>query len=221
MIVYRAVKISTLCGRTGARAAAVTLAALLMGACSAPSQSALPVSEQDRSNLIKAAQQVLVNRCMQARDTVESTPRQAVLFGAGRTELSLTLATGYTVRAHTDGCLAQAHRFLYGDQTRWFRAEVIVNNLRPMAQAQLRQDPAYRAALARRDACTDHDASCVRASGLKDLRTRLEPVRLAQVRAAHRDDLITYDRLRDRAVHLAASLLADHPTPHPKGTSRP
>jgi hypothetical protein len=44
--------------------------------------------------------------------------------------LSLRLTTGHVVRAHTDGCLAAAQRRLYGDQRRWFRASVVVNNLR-------------------------------------------------------------------------------------------
>ncbi|MEU6864306.1 hypothetical protein ABZ924_13685 [Streptomyces sp. NPDC046876] len=143
--------------------------------------------------------------------------QQAAMFGAAPAELSVTLATGYTVRAHTDGCLAEAHRFLYGDQARWFRAEVTVNNLRPEAQARLGEDPAYRAALARRAACEDHDTPCIRASGLEELRTRLEPARLAEVRAAHRAEITAYDQLRDRALHRAAALLAGRPTPHPKG----
>ncbi|MEU3777719.1 hypothetical protein AB0F11_31890 [Streptomyces sp. NPDC032472] len=143
--------------------------------------------------------------------------RQAAMFGAAPAELSVTLATGYTVRAHTDGCLAEAHRFLYGDQARWFRAEVTVNNLRPEAQARLGEDPAYRAALARRAACDDHDAPCIRASGLEELRTRLEPARLAEVRAAHRAEITAYDQLRDRALHRAAALLAAAPPPNRKG----
>ncbi|MGA4956486.1 hypothetical protein [Streptomyces lavendulocolor] len=167
--------------------------------------------------MIAAAQRILVHRCLHARAAAGPPPRQEVLFGTGPTELAITLSTGYTVRAHTDGCLAEAHRYLYGDQERWFRAEVTVNNLRPEAQARLREDADYRAALARRAACDDHDTSCVRAAGLERLRARLEPARLAEVRAAHRGDLTTYDRLRDRAVRRAAGLLADRPTPRQKG----
>ncbi|CCK24885.1 hypothetical protein BN159_0506 [Streptomyces davaonensis JCM 4913] len=154
---------------------------------------------------------------MTARGAAAPPPQEEALFGSGRAELSVTLATGYTVRTHTDGCLAQAQRFLYGDQARWFRAEVIVNNLRPQAQARLSEDPGYRAALARRAACSDKDTRCVRASGLAALRARLEPARLAEVRAAHRREITTYDQLRDRAVHRAAGLLATQPTPHQKG----
>ncbi|MCB5178779.1 hypothetical protein [Streptomyces antimicrobicus] len=189
----------------------------LWGCAGARTQPALPPTEQGRSELIKAAQQVLVDRCLTEQGAAGPPPRQEVLFGTGPTELSVTLATGYTVRAHTDGCLARAHRFLYGDQARWFRAEVTVNNLLPEAQARLGRDPAYRAALARRAACADGDTPCVRASGLEELRTRLEPERLAEVRAAHRDEITTYGQLRDRALHRAAGLLAGRPTPHRKG----
>ncbi|MFF5250984.1 hypothetical protein ACFY4K_02825 [Streptomyces leeuwenhoekii] len=196
---------------------AAGLTVLLAGACTGQPRPALPASEQGRSDLIDTAQRILVNQCLRARGAAGPPPRQEVLFGTGPAELSITLPTGYTVRAHTDGCLAQAHRYLYGDQERWFHAQVTVNNLRPEAQARLREDPAYRAALARRAACDDRDTACIRASGLERLRSRLEPGRLAQVRAAHRDDITTYDRLRDRAVRRAAGLLADRPTPYRKG----
>lgn len=166
--------------------------------------------------MIKAAQKLLTDRCMAARGAAGPPAAQRALFGSGPAELSLTLATGYTVRAHTDGCLAEALRFLYGDQARWFRAEVTVNNLRPEAQARLAEDPAYRAALARRAACPGDDASCARASGLDALRARLEPARLAEVRAAHRAEIAAYDHLRDRAVRRAATLLARQSTPHQK-----
>ncbi|MFF8659762.1 hypothetical protein [Streptomyces huasconensis] len=191
-------------------AAALTL--LLAAACTTRPQPELPASERSRSDLIATAQQVLVDQCLHARGAAGPPPRQKVLFGTGPAELSITLATGYTVRAHTDGCLAKAHRYLYGNQKRWFHAQVTVNNLRPEAQALLREDADYRAAHARRAACDDQDSACIRASGLKALRARL-----AQVRAAHRDDITTYDRLRDRAVRRAAGLLADRPTPQWKG----
>lgn len=193
------------------------VAVLLTGGCSSTTRLELPASEQGRSDLIKAAQQVLVDRCLTTRGAAGPPPRQDALFGTGPAELSITLATGYTVRMHTDGCLAEAHRFLYGDQARWFRAEVTVNNLRPEAQARLADDPGYRAALARRAACPDGDTSCARASGLEELRARLEPVRLAEVRTAHREEIATYLRLRDRALHRSAGLLAGRPTPHKKG----
>ncbi|MFJ4557182.1 hypothetical protein ACIP4Q_13930 [Streptomyces massasporeus] len=202
----------------GGTVVAAVLTVLLAGGCSGPSRPVLPTSEQARSELIKAAQQVLVDRCMTARRTAgQPVSQEDALFGTAPAELEVTLATGYTVRTHTDGCLAQAHRHLYGDQARWFRAEVTVNNLRPEAQAGLEDDPRYRAALARRAVCPDQDTRCARESGLDDVRARLEPARLAEVRAAHREDIATYDQLRDRALHRAARLLAGRPTPSSKG----
>ncbi|MFD8236000.1 hypothetical protein ACFV20_29470 [Streptomyces sp. NPDC059696] len=202
---------------------ATVLAMLLAGACDGPTRPvptapALPASERARADLIRAAQQVLVDRCMTARGASgPSASQEDALFGTAPAELEVTLATGHTVRTHTDGCLAQAHRYLYGDQARWFRAEVTVNNLRPEAQARLKEDPRYRAALARRAACPEEDTRCARDSGLDGLRARLEPARLAAVRAEHRDDIATYEQLRDRALHRAARLLAGRPTPHRKG----
>ncbi|WP_190344476.1 hypothetical protein [Streptomyces venezuelae] len=184
------------------RLAGVALPALCACGCLAQSQPALPASEQGRDDLIKAAQQMLVDRCMTARGAAGPPPQEETLFGTGPAELSVSLATGYTVRAHTDGCLAEAHRSLYGDQARWFRAEVVVNNLRPTAQARLDEDPEYRAALARRASCNDQDTRCHRASGLDALRRKLEPGRLAEIRAEHRIEITTYDQLRDRALHL-------------------
>jgi hypothetical protein len=108
-------------------------------------------------------------------------------------------------------------RHLYGDQARWFRGEVTVDNLRPEAQARLKGGPWYRAALARRAACPGKDTRCARTSGLDDVRARLEPARLAEVRVAHCEDIATYDRLRDRALHRADRLLAGRPTPSGKG----
>ncbi|NEE20190.1 hypothetical protein G3M58_78730 [Streptomyces sp. SID7499] len=202
----------------GGTVVAAVLTMLSAGGCSGPSRPVLPRSEEARSELIKAAQQVLVDRCMTARGTTgKPASQEAALFGTDPAELEVTLATGYTVRTHTDGCLAQAHRRLYGDQARWFRAEVTVNNLRPEAQARIEDDPRYRAALARRAACPDKDTRCARESGLDDVRARLEPARLAEVRAAHRDDIATYDQLRDRALRQAARLLAGRPTPSRKG----
>jgi hypothetical protein len=197
----------------GRSVVAAVLTVLLAGGCSGPPQPPLPTSETARSELIKAAQQVLVDRCMTARGTAgQPASQEEALFGTDPAELEVTLATGYTVRTHTDGCLAQAHRHLYGDQARWFRAEVTVNNLRPKAQARLKGDPRYRAALARRAACPEEDTRCARESGLDDVRARLEPARLAEGRAAHREDIATYERLPDRALHRAARLLAGRPS---------
>ncbi|MCX5380629.1 hypothetical protein [Streptomyces sp. NBC_00091] len=101
--------------------------------------------------LIKAATQRLTDACLTRQglvpprggpdrpQVIDDRRVSAALFGAGPAELSLTLPTGYVVRAHTDGCLAAAQHRLYGDQPRWFRASVVVNNLRPEA-AHTRRD---------------------------------------------------------------------------------
>lgn len=89
---------------------------------------------------LKAAQSLLADRCLIAqgltpprkgRRTGEREQREVsrALFGAGRAELQLSLPGGVVISQHTDGCLAQAQRRLYGDQRRWFRAETSVNNL--------------------------------------------------------------------------------------------
>ncbi|MFD3618283.1 hypothetical protein ACFWWT_24175 [Streptomyces sp. NPDC058676] len=75
------------------------------------------------------------------------------MFGSGRRELSTRTATGLVVRANSDGCLAAAQRVLYGDQARWFRTEVAVNNLGAAAHDRVTRDPAYRAALNRWARC--------------------------------------------------------------------
>ncbi|MFG2193120.1 hypothetical protein [Streptomyces sp. NPDC048639] len=75
------------------------------------------------------------------------------LFGTGRRELSTRTATGYVVRANSDGCLAAAQRTLYGDQARWFRASVAVNNLQAVTHRRVTRDTAYRAVLARWSRC--------------------------------------------------------------------
>ncbi|WP_437021538.1 hypothetical protein [Streptomyces sp. enrichment culture] len=75
------------------------------------------------------------------------------LFGTGRRELSIRTATGLVVRANSDGCLAEAQRILYGDQARWFRATVAVDNLEAATHHRVTRDPAYRAALARWARC--------------------------------------------------------------------
>ncbi|MGW0711021.1 hypothetical protein ACWD4G_34555 [Streptomyces sp. NPDC002643] len=96
-------------------------------------------------DVIKVATQRLTDDCLLRQGLTPPRPGQspppgderervdAALFGAGRPELSLRLTTGHVVSAHTDGCLAAAQRRLYGDQRRWFRASVVVNNLRPEA----------------------------------------------------------------------------------------
>ncbi|WP_395513328.1 hypothetical protein [Streptomyces racemochromogenes] len=125
-------------GHRGAAAAAVC--ALLAGCTAAPAGRAA-----DPDEVIKAATQRLTDACLTRRGLVpprsgaarpsgtDDARVSAALFGTGPAELSLTLPTGYVVRAHTDGCLAAAQQRLYGDQPGWFRASVVVNNLRPEA----------------------------------------------------------------------------------------
>ncbi|WP_430378877.1 hypothetical protein [Streptomyces sp. B1-3] len=87
-------------------------------------------------DVIKAATRKLTDDCLTRQGLSPESDRQRVadaLFGTGPAELSLRLPTGYTVRAHTDGCLAAAQRRLYGDQDRWFHTSVVVNNLQPEA----------------------------------------------------------------------------------------
>jgi hypothetical protein len=115
---------------------------LLLTACTATANTPPRPSPDD---VIKAATQKLTDDCLTRRgltpprpgaptpSTAEQQRIADALFGAGRAELSLRLPTGYVVRAHTDGCLAAAQRRLYGDQVRWFRASVVVNNLQPEA----------------------------------------------------------------------------------------
>lgn len=239
-------------------AVSVVLALLALPAlsgCATPTgagrdAAALPRTERERDDLIKAAQQVLVERCLAGRglsskeavgerradgtDDAADRRLQGALFGRGRTELSVTLATGYTVKAHTDGCLAAAQRELYGDERRWFRAEVVVNNLRAEAGLRLKGDPDYLAAHGRWVHCVTPDggprperpdpavaARCDRESGLGEVRARLEPALLDRVRAERRDQLTTYRQLRTRALHRAADLYAERTVPEnrEKGSS--
>ncbi|MBA2807881.1 hypothetical protein E0500_010775 [Streptomyces sp. KM273126] len=107
--------------------------------------SAPPPSRPAADDVIKAATRHLIDACLRRQGLTPPQPgsrpapaadQQRVsdaLFGAGRTELSVRLPTGYVVRGHTDGCLAAAQQRLYGDQRRWFRTSAIVNNLRPEA----------------------------------------------------------------------------------------
>ncbi|MEV2190332.1 hypothetical protein AB0I02_04875 [Streptomyces phaeochromogenes] len=236
-------------------AVSVVLALLALGGCATPTGAgpdapALPRTERERDDLIKAAQQVLVERCLAGRrlsskgavgerradgtDDAADRRLQGALFGRGRTELSVTLATGYTVKAHTDGCLAAAQRELYGDERRWFRAQVVVNNLRAEAGLRLKDDPDHLAAHGRWTRCVTPDhgprperpdpavaARCDRESGLDEVRARLEPALLDQVRAERRDQLTTYRQLRIRALHRAADLYAERTVPEnrEKGSS--
>ncbi|MFE6752146.1 hypothetical protein ACFVDQ_00945 [Streptomyces sp. NPDC057684] len=118
-----------------------SLAGLLVTGCAAPDPG--PALSPD--DTVKAATQLLTDRCLTAQGLTPPRPGRRpgtqaqeehlsdALFGAGHTELSLRLPTGYSVRAHTDGCLASAQRALYGDQRRWFEVSTVVNNLKPEA----------------------------------------------------------------------------------------
>ncbi|MFF7759398.1 hypothetical protein [Streptomyces griseorubiginosus] len=113
--------------RTAAALAVLTL--LTASACASH-----PAPGAD--DVIKAATRKLTDDCLTRQGLSPESDRQRVadaLFGTGPSELSLRLPTGYTVRAHTDGCLAAAQQRLYGDQDRWFHTSVVVNNLQPEA----------------------------------------------------------------------------------------
>ncbi|QGZ52224.1 hypothetical protein GPZ77_31195 [Streptomyces sp. QHH-9511] len=220
--------------RTRRPLATAAAALVLTGCATVPARSTVPSSPQAQDELLRTAERTLVVRCLAARDLTlpdtaparppapaEDRRLQAALFGTGPRELSLTLATGHTVTAHTDGCVAAARQNLYGDQTRWFRAQVTVDNLRAEAQARMKDDPAHRAALDRWTRCAAPPgrprperpgpavaARCERESGLADVRARLEPVELAEVRALRGDQLATYRQLRTRALRRAAELSA-------------
>ncbi|MCX5395128.1 hypothetical protein [Streptomyces sp. NBC_00094] len=226
-----------------ARRALVTAAAsLLLSGCAVigpngPGEPGVPADRAAQDTLLKAAEHRLAVDCLadrgltltaRARSPAEDRTLQAALFGAGPSELSVTLATGATVTAHEDGCLATARGRLYGDPRRWFRAQVTVDNLRAEAQARVRDDPAHQEALARWTRCATPPgrprpdrpdpavgARCARESGLGDVRARLEAVELLAVRALHRDELTAYRQLRDRALLRAVELSA--PTHPQKG----
>ncbi|MFF5761007.1 hypothetical protein ACFY8F_00565 [Streptomyces tanashiensis] len=218
-----------------AAAASVWLAGCATVTPDGPGPGGVPVGKAAQDELLKSAEHRLVVDCLDSRGlTLTARPRapdedrvlQAAMFGAGPRELSVTLATGATVTANDDGCLATARHRLYGDQRRWFRAQVTVDNLRAEAQARMSADPAHRAALARWTRCASPPgrprsdrpdpavaARCARETGLEDVRARLEAAELVTVRTLRRDELTTYRQLRDRALRRAAELSA---TTHPK-----
>lgn len=139
---------------TPAVAALLTVLGLSLTACATHAETPHRLSPDD---MVKAATRKLTDDCLARRGLAPprpgSTPPSAAerrevdaaLFGTGRAELSLRLPTGYVVHAHTDGCLAAAQRRLYGDQARWFRTSVLVDNLRPEATATHRSLAEVRA----------------------------------------------------------------------------
>ncbi|MYT73663.1 MULTISPECIES: hypothetical protein [unclassified Streptomyces] len=167
--------------RPRVRALAFVTGALLLAGCA--SRPTGPARSPD--DTIRAAQQVLTDRCLTDRGLTPPRPGQRArsaadeervadaLFGRPPAELSLTLANGIPVRAHTDGCLAAAQRTLYGDQKRWFRVSTVVNNLKPEA--------AYR-----------HRS-------------------LTAVRERHRADLTAWQHLRSHALDVSARILRTTP----------
>ncbi|MFG3343811.1 hypothetical protein ACGF1Z_01970 [Streptomyces sp. NPDC048018] len=220
------------------RAIAAAAVALAAAGCAtvrpgpADRPAAVSSGRQGEDRLLKAAERRLVAECLgaqgltltavsRARAPADDRRLQTALFGSDPRELSLTLATGLTVTANSDGCVAAARAQLYGDQTRWFRAQVTVDNLRAEAHARMKDDPAHRAALDRWTRCAAPAGRprpgppapavadrCARASGLADVRARLEPAELATVRTLHRDQVATYEQLRARALRRAAELSA-------------
>ncbi|MEV6593635.1 hypothetical protein [Streptomyces acidicola] len=131
--------------RLGTLTAAFAAGTLLLTGGLTACTSAPSASRPATDDVIKAATRHLIDACLIRRGLTPPQPghrpaqaaeQQRIsdaLFGAGRTELSVRLPTGYVVRGHTDGCLAAAQQRLYGDQRRWFRTSAIVNNLRPEA----------------------------------------------------------------------------------------
>ncbi|MFJ8825029.1 hypothetical protein ACIREE_25020 [Streptomyces sp. NPDC102467] len=132
--------------------ALVTGLLLLTGCVRQPARPALSPDDT-----IRAAQQELTDRCLTRQGLTPPRPGQrgvntaeqervaGALFGRPPAELSLTLASGIPVRAHTDGCLAAAQRTLYGDEKRWFEVSTVVNNLRPEAAYRDRSLASVRA----------------------------------------------------------------------------
>ncbi|MET7617951.1 hypothetical protein [Streptomyces sp. NPDC005408] len=125
----------------GLLAGPLLLTGCFLTGCTTPTPTPAPRPAPDE--VIKAATQDLTDACLTRQGLTPPRSGQspppaaeqqrvtAALFGTGWAELSIALPTGYVVRAHTDGCLAAAQQRLYGDQRRWFRASVIVNNLKP------------------------------------------------------------------------------------------
>ncbi|MFD3699677.1 hypothetical protein ACFWUZ_26715 [Streptomyces sp. NPDC058646] len=229
------------------RAVCIATVALLMTSCAdhptASPQREIPAGEQAQDDLIRSAQLTLVTRCLSGQGlavpslrqrpkaaTAEDERFEAAYFGTDPRELSLTLPTGHTVTANTDGCLANAQRVLYGDQKRWFEAEVVVNNLRAEAQARMATDPEHRAAMARWKRCTGHPSRthpdrpdpaitdrCNRESGLAEVESRLEPTLLANVRTERREQLTAYRQLRTIALQRAVNLTSAAQAPQGPG----
>ncbi|KUN09136.1 hypothetical protein AQI95_04590 [Streptomyces yokosukanensis] len=134
--------------------AALLVLGLSLTACTTRAHTAPRPSSDE---VVEAATRQLTDECLSHRglapprpggpspSTAEQQRVDAALFGTGPAQLSLRLPTGYVVRTHTDGCLAAARRRLYGDQVRWFRTSVVVDNLGPEATATHRSLAEVRA----------------------------------------------------------------------------
>jgi hypothetical protein len=203
---------------------AALLAALLAvtsGCTHQQPASSAATTPTERRALLAAAETHLVRNCLTRQgltlpepgtrrppDPADSRRLQAAVFGSGRTELAVELPTGYTVRGHSDGCLARARHLLYGDLQRWFDTSTLVANLRAEAARRLHRDPAFRAAEA------EHRTPALPS---QDVRTGALRARyLAAVRADRQPELTTYHHLRTRALHRAAKLLAGRTTETPR-----
>lgn len=77
----------------------------------------------------------------------------AAMFGSKTDQVSVTVPSGDTVVQNADGCLAAAERRLYGDFTRWFRAQTVTGNLEPAIEPKVFADPRYLAARRAWSAC--------------------------------------------------------------------
>jgi len=75
------------------------------------------------------------------------------LLGAGPDVLRAKIPTGQVITRSKNGCLADAHRQLYGDVATWFQANAVASNLRPVIGKRVREDRGYPAAVSAWSAC--------------------------------------------------------------------
>lgn len=107
----------------------------------------------------------------------------AALFGSDQKSLAVTAPNGTTVRMNRDGCVSAARRTLYGDLPRWFRAQVITDNLPFAIQQKVYATSRYKQALLTWSTCMQKTGFNYRS--LDDLRIRLgHGSRQREIRAA-------------------------------------